>query len=133
MDTLKDAIDPAMVKFGVGQSVTRKEDPKLLRGEGHYTDDVNMPGQAYAVMVRSPVAHGIIRRLDLEAARKMPGVLGVWVQADLEAAGYQPLKSPFAATNKDGTPWKTAPRPALAKTRVRHIGEPFAFCVAESV
>ncbi|HXQ52623.1 MAG TPA: xanthine dehydrogenase family protein molybdopterin-binding subunit [Stellaceae bacterium] len=133
MDTLNDAIDPALVKFGVGQSVTRKEDPTLLRGEGRYTDDVNLPGQAYAVMVRSPVAHGTIRRLALEAARKLPGVLGVWGPADLEAAGFQMLKSPFAAQNRDGTPWKHAMRPALAKIKVRHIGEPVAFVVAETV
>ncbi|HUK59692.1 MAG TPA: xanthine dehydrogenase family protein molybdopterin-binding subunit [Stellaceae bacterium] len=133
MDTLNDAIDPALVKFGVGQPVTRKEDPTLLRGEGRYTDDVNLPGQAYAVMVRSPVAHGTIRRLALDDARKLPGVLGVYGPADLEAAGIQPLKSPFAAQNRDGTPWKHAGRPALAKTRVRYIGEPVAFAVAETV
>ncbi len=133
MDTLNDAIDPALVKFGVGQPVTRKEDPTLLRGEGRYTDDVNLPGQAYAVMVRSPVAHGTIRRFSLDDARKMPGVLGVYGPADLEAAGIVPLKSPFAAQNRDGTPWKHAGRPALAKTRVRYIGEPVAFAVAETV
>jgi aerobic carbon-monoxide dehydrogenase large subunit len=132
MDNLNDAIDPALVKFGVGQSVTRKEDPTLLRGEGRYTDDVNLPGQAYAVMVRSPVAHGMVTRLSLEAARKMPGVLGVYGPADLEAAGIQPLKSPFAAKNRDGTPWNHAPRPALAR-HVRYGGEPVAFVVAENV
>ena len=133
MDTLNDAIDPALVKFGVGQPVTRKEDPTLLRGEGCYTDDVNLPGQAFAVMVRSPVAHGTIRSLSLDDARKMPGVLGVYGPADLEAAGYQALKSPFSAQNRDGTPWRHAGRPALAKTRVRYIGEPVAFAVAETV
>jgi carbon-monoxide dehydrogenase large subunit len=133
MDTLNDAIDPALVKFGVGQPVTRKEDPTLLRGEGRYTDDVNLPGQAYAVMVRSPVAHGTIRRFSLDDARKMPGVLGVYGPADLEAAGIVPLKSPFAAQNRDGTPWKHAGRPALATTRVRYIGEPVAFAVAATV
>ena len=132
MDTLNDAIDPAMVKFAAGQSVTRKEDPTLLRGEGRYTDDVNSPGQAYAVMVRSPVAHGNVRRLDLAAARTMPGVLGVYGPDDLAAAGIQPLKSPFAATNRDGTPWHHAVRPALAK-HVRYAGEPVACVVAETV
>jgi carbon-monoxide dehydrogenase large subunit len=132
MDNLNDAIDPALVKFGAGQSVTRKEDPTLLRGEGRYTDDVNVAGQAYAVMVRSSVAHGVIRRLGLDEARKMPGVLGVYGPADLEAAGFQPLKSPFAAQNRDGTPWHHAMRPALAK-HVRYAGEPVAFVVAESV
>ncbi len=127
-----DTLDPALVKFGVGQSVSRKEDPTLLRGEGRYTDDMNMPGQAYAVMVRSPVAHGIVRRLDLEAARKLPGVVGVWGPEDLDAAGIKPMKSPFAATHKDGKPWSQGPRPVLAR-HVRHVGEPVAFCVAETV
>src|SRR5262249_49155785 len=68
-------------KFAVGQSVPRKEDPKLLRGQGHYTDDISLPGQAYAVMVRSQNAHGVIRSIDTEAAKKMPGVLGVYTAA----------------------------------------------------
>jgi carbon-monoxide dehydrogenase large subunit len=132
MDNINDAIDPALVKFGAGQSVTRKEDPTLLRGEGRYTDDVNSPGQAYAVMVRSPVAHGTVRKLALDAARTMPGVLGVYGPAELEAAGVQSLKSPFAAQNRDGTPWHHAMRPALAR-RVRYGGEPIACVVAETV
>ncbi|HUZ71769.1 MAG TPA: xanthine dehydrogenase family protein molybdopterin-binding subunit [Stellaceae bacterium] len=132
MDTLNDPIDPALVKFAVGQSVPRKEDPTLLRGEGRYTDDVNLPGQAYAVMVRSRHAHGTIRRLVLDEARAMPGVLGVYGPADLEAAGFKPLQSPFSAKNRDDTPWHTAPRPALAKTKVRYGGEPVAFVVAET-
>jgi aerobic carbon-monoxide dehydrogenase large subunit len=131
MDTVE-AIDAAMVKFGVGQGVTRKEDPTLLRGEGRYTDDVNMAGQAYAVMVRAPLAHGIVKSLSLDAARKMPGILGAWGPDDLDAAGVKPLKSPFAATNKDGTPWRHAMRPALAR-HVRYAGEPVAFVVAETV
>jgi xanthine dehydrogenase molybdopterin-binding subunit B len=64
-------------KFGVGQPVSRKEDPKLVRGEGRYTDDIDLPGQAYGVMVRSPLAHGRITRLPTDAARAAPGVLGV--------------------------------------------------------
>ena len=77
----------ALMKFGVGQAVPRKEDPTLLRGEGRYTDDLSLPGQAYAVMVRSGYAHGFIRGIDAAAARGMPGVLGVYTAADLEAAG----------------------------------------------
>src|SRR5580693_3244389 len=80
----------AVEKFAVGQSVPRSEDPMLLRGKGHYTDDVSLPGQAYAVMVRSQNAHGVIRAIDTQAALKMPGVLGVYTSADLQ--GYGPLK-----------------------------------------
>ncbi|MGH7090611.1 MAG: xanthine dehydrogenase family protein molybdopterin-binding subunit, partial [Stellaceae bacterium] len=74
----------------------------------------------------------IVRRLDLEAARKLPGVLGAWGPADLAAAGLKPLKSPFAAKNRDDTPWHHADRPALA-THVRYAGEPIAFVVAETI
>ncbi len=60
----RDETQWALQKFGVGQPVRRTEDPKLVRGEGRYTDDVNLPAQAYAVMVRSERAHGIIRNID---------------------------------------------------------------------
>src|ERR1700691_6286051 len=132
MDTIDPANDPALMKFGMGQGVTRKEDPTLLQGQGRYTDDINLPGQAYAVMVRSRHAHGTIRSLALDEARRLPGVLGVYGPADLEAAGFKPLASPFNAQNRDGTPWRAAPRPALAKTHVRYAGEPVAFAVAET-
>src|SRR5438270_8661229 len=77
----------AIAKVGIGQPVLRSEDPKLVRGEGRFTDDVGLPGQAHAVMVRSRHAHGIIRSIDVAAARALPGVLGVYTGADLEAYG----------------------------------------------
>ena len=91
MDAFDDT-DLALMKFGVGQPVPRKEDPTLLRGEGRYTDDVNLPGQVYAVMVRSKIAHGILKGIDTKAASAMPGVLAILTHADLEAAGFGPLK-----------------------------------------
>jgi aerobic carbon-monoxide dehydrogenase large subunit len=118
-------------KFAVGQSVPRKEDPMLLRGQGHYTDDISLPAQAYVVMVRSQNAHGIIRSIDTEAARKMPGVLGVYTAADLK--GYGPLKCVVPFNNRDGTPMKKPLREALAVGKVRYVGDPVAFVVAESV
>src|ERR1700691_2275705 len=121
----------AVEKFAVGQSVPRKEDPMLLRGEGHYTDDVALPGQRYAVMVRSQVAHGVIRSIETETARKMPGVLGVYTAADLE--GYGPLKCVVPFNNRDGTPMKKPLREALAKGKVRYVGDPVAFVVAETL
>jgi aerobic carbon-monoxide dehydrogenase large subunit len=72
----------AFSKFAVGQPVPRSEDPILLRGQGQYTDDLNLPGQAYAVMVRSGYAHGVINGIDTEAARQMPGVLGIYTGPD---------------------------------------------------
>ena len=103
-------------KFAVGQSVPRKEDPMLLRGQGHYTDDISLPGQAYAVMVRSQNAHGVIRSIDTEAARKMPGVLGVYTAADLK--GYGPLKCTVPFNNRDGSPMKKPLRPALPTDKI---------------
>jgi aerobic carbon-monoxide dehydrogenase large subunit len=118
-------------KFAVGQSVPRVEDPMLLRGEGRYTDDVALPGQAYAVMVRSRQAHGRIRNIDAEAARKTPGVLAVYTAADLEA--YGALKCVVPLKNADGSPMKKPWRGALAKDKVRYVGDPVACVIAETV
>jgi carbon-monoxide dehydrogenase large subunit len=121
-----------LMKFGVGQPVPRQEDPTLLRGQGRYTDDVSFPNQVYAVMVRSQVAHGILKGIDISAAKKMPGVLGVWTGADLDAAGYGPLKTLIPVPNRDGTPMKTPTRHSLATGKVRFVGDPVAFVVAET-
>ena len=82
------------MKFGIGQPVPRQEDPTLLKGEGRYSDDVQPANDgATCVMVRSQVAHGIIKGIDIAEAKTMPGVLGVWTGADLNAAGYGTLKT----------------------------------------
>jgi carbon-monoxide dehydrogenase large subunit len=65
------------MRFGIGEAVQRTEDPVLLRGEGRYTDDLNEPGQAYAYIVRSQHAHGVLKKIDVEAAKAMPGVLAI--------------------------------------------------------
>jgi aerobic carbon-monoxide dehydrogenase large subunit len=122
----------ALMKFGVGQSVPRSEDPKLLRGEGRYTDDINLPGQAHAVMVRSRIAHGVLKGIDVSEAKTMPGVLAIYTNADLEAAGFGPLKCGLNIPGRDGKPMKTPPRPSLAKGRVRFVGEAVACVVAET-
>src|SRR5919198_926958 len=120
----------ALMKFGVGQPVLRTEDPALVRGEGQYTDDIKLAGEAYAVMVRSRVAHGVIKGIDTAAARQMPGVLGVYTGADL--AQYGTLKCIVPFKNRDGSPMKQPPRPALATDKVRFVGDPVAFVVAET-
>ena len=122
----------ALMKFGVGQPVSRKEDPTLLRGEGRYTDDINLPGQAWAVMVRSPIAHGILKGIDTTAASAMPGVLAILTHADLAVAGFGPLKCAVNIPQRDGSPMKTPPRPNLAIDRVRFVGEAVACVVAET-
>src|SRR5579864_2198279 len=120
-------------KFAVGQPVPRSEDPVLLRGEGHYSDDVSLPGQAYAVMLRSTYAHGVIRRIDTSAARAMPGVLAIYTAADLEKGGIGPLPARQIMNNRDGTPMLSPVRHALATDKVRHVGEGLAAIVAETV
>jgi carbon-monoxide dehydrogenase large subunit len=118
-------------KFAVGQSVSRKEDPVLLRGEGRYTDDLNRPDQLYAVIVRSRIAHGIINSIDVEAAREMPGVRSVILAEDLDAAGIRNM--PAAVNkNRDGSPTPRPPQRPLATGRVRYVGEPLAMVVAET-
>jgi aerobic carbon-monoxide dehydrogenase large subunit len=123
----------AIAKFGIGQPVLRTEDPKLVRGEGRYTDDVSVVGQAYGVMVRSRNAHGVIRGIDSVAARAMPGVLGVYTGADLNAAGYGTFKCIVPFDNRDGSPMKKPARHALPTDKVRFVGDPVAFVVAETL
>jgi aerobic carbon-monoxide dehydrogenase large subunit len=125
--------DLALMKFGVGQPVSRTEDPILLTGQGRYTDDVNIKGQAYAVMVRSPYAHGVIKSIDVSAAQAMPGVLAVYTWADLEKGGIGKSNAPMAVKQRDGSNMKAAPRPALATGKVRYVGEAYAAVIAESV
>jgi carbon-monoxide dehydrogenase large subunit len=123
----------AEMKFGIGQPVPRNEDPTLVRGQGRYTDDLTLEGQVYAVMVRSPHAHGIIRGINADAARVMPGVLGVYTGADLAAAGYGSFGLAFPYTNGDGTKMHHPARYALSTDKVRFVGDPVAFVVAETM
>src|SRR3984957_13095968 len=123
----------AIAKFGIGQPVRRTEDPKLVRGEGRFTDDVGVAGQAYAVMVRSRHAHGIIRAIDVAAARALPGVLGVYTGADLSAAGCGTFKCIVPFNNRDGSPMRKPARPALPTDKVRFVGDPIACVVAETL
>jgi carbon-monoxide dehydrogenase large subunit len=120
----------ALMKFAIGQPVSRSEDPTLVRGEGCYTDDIKLAGEAYAVIVRSRVPHGVIKGIETSAARNMPGVLGVYTGADLTGCGTLKCIVPFK--NRDGTPMKQPPRPALATDKVRFVGDPVAFVVAET-
>jgi carbon-monoxide dehydrogenase large subunit len=131
-DARNDANEWALRKFGIGQPVPRTEDPALVRGEGRYTDDVNLDGQAHAVVVRSSYAHGVVRGIEVDAAREMPGVLAVYTAADLDAAGYDTLKCNVPFANRDGSPMRKPPRRAFARDRVRFVGDPLAIVVAET-
>ena len=101
-------------KYGIGQPVLRTEDPILVRGEGRYTDDVNVAGQAYAVIVRSRHAHGVIKKIDTDAARKMPGVLAVYTGADLAAAATARSNASCRSRTATAREMKKPTRHALA-------------------
>jgi carbon-monoxide dehydrogenase large subunit len=121
-----------MAKFGLSQSVRRVEDPRLLTGNGRYTDDIDLPGQAHGVVLRSPHAHARITALDTAPALAIPGVLAVITGRDLEAAGLGPVPCVIPLKNKDGSPRADTPRLALATDTVRHVGDPVAFVVADT-
>src|SRR5439155_13982390 len=125
---------------GIGQPVRRREDLRLLRGTGRYSDDVNLPGQAYAVMVRSPHAHALIGRIDTAGARVMPGVLAVLTAADVAADGLNPLPNianshpaDISIQNKDGSPIIRPPQQAIIGPEVCHVGEIVAAVIATSL
>jgi carbon-monoxide dehydrogenase large subunit len=114
-------------QFGVGQPVRRVEDRRFITGHGIYVDDIVRPRQAHAVMLRSPHAHARIRAIDTVAAAAVPGVLAVLTGADLAADGIGnvPCLSGVAGAF-------LPPRPALARERVRHVGDTVAIVVAET-
>jgi carbon-monoxide dehydrogenase large subunit len=117
-----------MPRFGLGQSFTRVEDRRFLTGSGRFTDDISLPGQAHAVVVRSLEAHADIR-LDVAAARAAPGVLLVLTGAD----DLGSLPCDFMPKNRDGSTSTPRLRPVLAYGRVRYVGEAVAFVVAETL
>ena len=121
-----------MVKFGVGQPGTRLEDQRLLTGHGAYTSDINVDGQAYGVVVRSPHAHARIANIDTSTAMAAPGVLAVYTAKDIKAAGLKPLPFAMAFDNMDGSKVFSPTRDVLADDVARHVGNPIAFVVAET-
>lgn len=121
-----------MQKFGLGQPVSRLEDPRLITGGGRYTDDINLPGQLRAVVFRSPVAHARIVAVDTEQASQAPGVVAVLTGEDVAASGLGTIQCTFPLSRADGSPMFVPSQPMLAQGRVRFAGEPVAFVVAET-
>ena len=121
-----------MGRFGVGQGLRRVEDLRFLTGEGQYSDDIQLDGQTHCVFVRSPFAHAEITGIDTAEAKAAPGVLGVFTVEDLDADGIGnvPCLVPMPGKNKTRT--VMPPRPALARGRVRHVGDAVAMVVAET-
>ncbi|MBV9859598.1 MAG: xanthine dehydrogenase family protein molybdopterin-binding subunit [Alphaproteobacteria bacterium] len=122
-----------MGEFGIGQAVRRFEDRRLLCGQGRYQNDVNVPGQAHAVVLRSPHAHARIRSIDLTEAKAAPGVLAIFTGEDLAAAKLGTMGVPFQRKRPDGSPMFTRAHLGLAVDRVRYVGEPVAFVVADTL
>lgn len=124
------------MKFGLGQSATREEDNRFLRGLGRYTDDINLPGQAWSYLVRSPYAHARIKSIDTDAACQSPGALAIFTGEDIADAGLGHLPSlsakMYPLTRPDGQPVFVPPHPALAQDKAVFVGDAVAFVVAET-
>jgi carbon-monoxide dehydrogenase large subunit len=127
---------------GIGQPVRRKEDLRLVRGLGRYSDDMNLPGQAYAIMVRSPHAHARVLSIRTEEALKVPGVLAAFTYADVATEKFRPIphatwsKHPaeIVLQNRGGVPPFMPPHFLMAvNDEVHHVGEIVAIAVADSV
>jgi carbon-monoxide dehydrogenase large subunit len=121
------------MKFGIGQPVRRHEDLRLITGNGRYTDDITLPNMVHAFVLRSPMAHARIARVDATAARAMPGVLLVLTGEDVQADGLGDVPCTAPLTSRDGKPRHDTPRPVLAVDTVRHAGQPVALVVAETL
>ncbi|MEY2661232.1 MAG: hypothetical protein RLZZ123_2404 [Pseudomonadota bacterium] len=117
----------------IGESVRRKEDYRFLTGAGQYTDDVVLANQAHAVFVRSPHAHAHIQSIDTAAARQAPGVVGVFVGADVANDKIGGLPCGWLITDTSGQPMKEPPHPILAQGKVRYVGDHVAMVVAETL
>ncbi|MFC4668574.1 xanthine dehydrogenase family protein molybdopterin-binding subunit [Seohaeicola nanhaiensis] len=116
---------------GIGASPKRREDVRFLTGAGNYTDDINLRGQAYVHFLRSDVAHAKLVSVNTEAASKMPGVVRIFTGADFEGVGGLPCG--WLVTDRFGNPMQEPGHPVLARGKVRHVGDPIAAVVAESL
>jgi carbon-monoxide dehydrogenase large subunit len=117
---------------GIGAPVRRREDQRFITGQGRYVDDMTLPGQLYAHIVRSPHAHARIAAIDTAAARSAPGVVAVYTGADMAATGVGGLPCGWLVRNKDGSPMTEPPHPPLCVDRVRHVGDQVAVVIADT-
>ncbi len=121
-----------MTKFGLAQSIRRVEDPRLLIGNGRYTDDIVLPGMLHGIVLRSPHAAAKLGAIDTTKARSVPGVKAIYTAADLVADGIAPMPCAAPVQNRDGTDMANPPHPALVGDAVRFAGDAVAFVVAET-
>ncbi|MEZ5803045.1 MAG: xanthine dehydrogenase family protein molybdopterin-binding subunit [Rhizobiaceae bacterium] len=117
---------------GIGARVARKEDKRFITGGGRYTDDMVVPGMKHAVFVRSPYAHADIKKIDIKAARAMPGVIAVLTGKELKADGVGNLICGWMIHSKDGTPMKMGAWSPLAVDRVRYVGDAVVIVIADT-
>jgi carbon-monoxide dehydrogenase large subunit len=122
-----------MGQFGIGQGIKRFEDQRLLRGEGRFNNDVNLPGQAHAVIVRSTHAHARIRSIDTANALGAPGILAVFTGADVARDGLGTMQMTLKRKRPDSSPMFAPPHRGLAQDRVRYVGDPVAVVVADTL
>src|SRR5882672_6961143 len=118
---------------GIGAPLRRLEDRRFLLGRGRFVADIDLPGALHCALVRSPHAHASIRAVDASAAIASPGVVAVFTGADMAADGMATMRPLWAVRSRDGTPMAEPPRFALARDAVRHVGEPVAAVVAETL
>src|SRR6476469_9817655 len=118
---------------GIGAPVRRKEDFRFITGKGQYTDDISRPGETRALFVRSPHAHARIKKVDVDAAKKMPGVLAVLTGAELAADKIGNLICGWRIHSKDGSPMKMCAHRAIASGKAWYVGDPVAVVVAETM
>ena len=116
----------------VGQPITRKEDLRFITGQGRYTDDVVLTDQAYAVFVRSPIAHARVTNVDVSVAAGMPGVRRVLTGSDYAASGLGTLMCGWMVHDRDGNEMKAGVHPPLAVDKVRYVGDPVAVVIADT-
>lgn len=121
-----------MTENGIGAAVRRKEDHRFITGKGQYVDDINRPNQLYAVIVRSPLAHGKINSVATDAAKAAAGVVAVFTGADMAAAGVGGLPCGWGITSSDGSPMAEPGHPPLAVDVVHHVGDQVAVVLAET-
>jgi aerobic carbon-monoxide dehydrogenase large subunit len=128
--TLQVQFDPSSARFGASRTQKRLEDERLLTGKGRYSDDLELPGQCWLVLVRSPHAHARVTGADLTQARKAAGVIAAWSMADLRADGVGHIPFPPLFKRADGSPMAAPPRTLLAEGSVFYVGHPVAAVVA---
>ncbi|MCY4343280.1 MAG: xanthine dehydrogenase family protein molybdopterin-binding subunit [Gammaproteobacteria bacterium] len=118
---------------GIGAAVKRREDLRFITGQGNYTDDLNVPGQAYGVFLRSPYARARINAVDAADALQVEGALAVFTGQDTAADGLGDLPCGWLVKSRDGSDMVSAPHPPLAVSQVNYVGEPYGLVVAESL